>query len=109
MNPIKIHCKACDGSGKATLPKHLAELLSLFKGRTKLTANQVNVHLKLDTANAVNMRLERLRSLGLLTRDASARPYQYMKANPDEAKKVAKAAAAPKPTKTPRKYRDKTL
>jgi predicted transcriptional regulator len=77
---LKIPCNACRGTGRVPLPKELLETLEEVRNghRTAIDIWARSDDRKNINVTAVNRRLERLRSLGLLKRKKGpARAYSY--------------------------------
>lgn len=73
-------CRHCKGAGRVPLPAHLTRTLALFSPTTALTATDVHASVreaKPTTIEAMNGRLEDLRSLGLLKRVRAGRVWIY--------------------------------
>lgn len=82
----KIRCPKCKGSGQSNLPKLLEQTLASIQRRgstpEELHAALVLKHGGSFGVTAVNGRLEQLRALGLVTREAEGRGVRYFRSKP---------------------------
>lgn len=76
-----IDCPGCEGSGKVELHEHLRETLDWIPSRGATSAYELlNEHPHVGQPSAFNNRLERLRGLGLVTRQRHGKTWLYSRA-----------------------------
>lgn len=77
MNPILTPCSTCNGTGQVALAASQVELLGRFKKGQRMSVRAVHALQPGGTVNALNNRLEKLRSHGLLIRERDGREFLY--------------------------------
>lgn len=77
MKDPTMPCPKCDGKGTCSLPTVLRETLDSFGSRSILSAVNLVEASKAVTHSALNNRLEKLRTLGFLTRERDGKLWKY--------------------------------
>lgn len=73
-----VTCTTCKGTGQMLLTGRMADMLELFKRGRKMTAREIQAETSDGVhTTAINNRLERLRSFGLLDREKQGRALRY--------------------------------
>ena len=90
MDCPRVACSACDGTGATTLVPSLFRVLKMLHKRGPSTATDL-VRIEAIAHTAMNNRLEKLRLLGLVTRNrVDGRSWEYSLARRDTGKRDSK-------------------